>query len=229
MVTVLLRTLLIYTVLELSMKLMGKRQIGEFQLSELVTTLFISELAVLPISDPQIPLLYVILPLTLIISLEVITSFVSLKSSIVRRFFSGKPSVIIRRGKLDQHELLKLRISCSELLAQLRQKGFSDISDVYYAIIEDDGILSVFPRRDKRPPNTDELDRNGAAGEDIHECGIAHSLIIDGDIIEENLRTSGKNRGYIEKELRRAGCRLSEVFLFTCDDAGNTNIIKKEN
>ena len=228
MTTVLLRTLLIYTVLELSMKLMGKRQIGEFQLSELVTTLFISELAVLPISDPQIPLLYVILPLSLVISLEVISSYISLKSGIVRRFLAGKPSVIIRRGKLDQRELLKLRISCSELLAQIRQKGFSDISDVYYAIVEDDGILSVFPRREKRPPNTDELTPNGDAGEDIPDCGIAHSLVIDGDIIEENLRASGKNRNYVEKELRRAGCRISDVFLFTCDDAGNTNIIKKE-
>ncbi len=223
MATILLRTLLIYTVLELSMKLMGKRQIGEFQQSELVTTLFISELAVLPVSDAQIPLLHVILPLTLIISLEVITSYISLKSSVVRRLLSGKPSVIIRRGKLDQKELLKLRISCSELLAQLRQRGIADIGDVDYAIVEDDGILSVFPKRDKRPPTSEEL-----VGTNVPDYGIAHSLVIDGDIIEENLRSSGKNRAYIDSQLRLAKCSLDEVFLLSCDDAGNVNIIKKE-
>lgn len=223
MPTVLLRTLFIYSSLELSMKLMGKRQIGEFQLSELVTTLFISELASLPITDPDIPLSYVMVPLILIISLEVITAFVSLKSIRFKRFFSGRPSVIIKEGKLDQKELARLRISLSEFLGQLRQKGFSDLSDINYAIIEDDGMLSVFPKKDKRPPNTDELkDRK------LPECGIAHSLIIDGEIIDENLSASGLTETEVIKELEKAGISKKEVFLFSRDDAGNKNIIRKE-
>ncbi len=227
MITVLIRTIIIYVTLELSMKLMGKRQIGEFQLSELITTLLISELASLPIAEPDIPLLYAIFPLLLIISLEVITSFISLKSGIVRRFFSGKPSVIINRGVLDQRELSKLRISCSELLGQLRQKGYSDISDVYYAIVEDDGILSVFPRAEKRPPNADEL-APCIGGTLPADPGIAHYLIIDGAVIKENLSASGKDMNFIEQELRRAKCEVSGVFLLSCDDMGRCNIIKKD-
>lgn len=223
MPTVILRTLLIYSSLELSMKLMGKRQIGEFQLSELVTTLFISELASLPITDPDIPLSYVMTPLILIISLEVITAFISLKNSKIKRFFSGKPSVIVKRGVLDQKELSKLRISLSEFLGQLRQKGISDINDVNYAIIEDDGMLSVFPKQAKRPPNTEETENKK-----LPDSGIAHSLIIDGEIIDENIISSGLSYKTVERELKRAGITKNEVFLLSCDDAGNTSLIRKE-
>ncbi len=227
MFTVLIRTMIIYVTLELSMKLMGKRQIGEFQLSELITTLLISELASLPIAEPEIPLLYAILPLLLIISLEVITSFISIKCGTVRRFLSGRPSIIINRGTLDQKELSRLRISCSELLGQLRQKGYSDISDVYYAIVEDDGMLSVFPRAEKRPPNGDEL-APCSDGTLPTESGIAHYLIIDGKVINENLSVSGKDMRFIEARLRHAKCRVRDVFLLSCDDAGKWNLIKKD-
>lgn len=223
MPTVLLRTFVIYCSLELSMKLMGKRQIGEFQLSEFVTTLFISELASLPITDPDIPLTYVMAPLILIISLEVITTFISLKSIRLKRFFSGKPSIIIHKGVIDQKELAKLRISLSEFLGQLRQKGISDIEDVNYAIIEDDGMLSVFPKKDKRPPNIEDVnDRK------LPDNGIAHSLVIDGEIIDENLKASGVSKKYIENELKKAGISLKDVFLFSRNDSGSNNIVKKD-
>ena len=227
MPTVIIRTFIIYVILELSMKLMGKRQIGEFQLSELVTTLLLSELAALPIADPDIPLLYMVLPVSLIISLEVITSFLSVKSGRLRRFFSGKPSVLIRRGELDQQELRRLRISASELLGQLRQKGYGDISEINYAIVEDDGQLSVFPKTESRPPNIDEF-AAVSAGEITPERGIAHALIIDGDLIEENLRCSRKTRAFIEHQLRQAQCRQRDVLLLLCDDTDKVTLIKKE-
>ena len=227
MPTVLIRTLIIYVILELSMKLMGKRQIGEFQLSELVTTLLLSELAALPISDPDIPLLYMAVPVALIISLEVITSFLSVKSLKLRRLFAGKPSVLIRRGALDQRELRRLRISCSELLAQLRQKGYGDISEINYAIVEDDGQLSVFPKIDMRPPNIGEF-TDVIGGTVPPDCGIAHALIIDGDIIEDNLKCSQKTHAFVEDQLRQAKCRKKDVLLLLCDDTDKVTLIKRE-
>ena len=227
MPTVLIRTLIIYVILELSMKLMGKRQIGEFELSELVTTLLLSELAALPISDPDIPLLYMAAPVGLIISLEVITSYLSVKYTFFRRLLSGKPSILICRGKLDQRELRRLRISCSELLGQLRQKGYGDISDVYYAIVEDDGQLSVFPKITKRPPNIDEVtDVNG--GVTPPDSGVAHALIIDGEVIEENIRAAGKTSAFVEHHLRMENCAQRDVLLLLCDDTGKVTLIKKE-
>ena len=227
MPTVLIRTFIIYIILELSMKLMGKRQIGEFQLSELVTTLLLSELAALPISDPDIPLLYMAVPVALIISLEVITSFLSVKSLKLRRIFAGKPSVLIRRGVLDQQELRRLRISCSELLAQLRQKGYGDISEINYAIVEDDGQLSVFPKVDMRPPNISEF-TDVMGGAVPPDGGIAHALIIEGDIIEDNLKCSQKTVTFVEDQLRQANCRQKDVLLLLCDDTDKVTLIKRE-
>ncbi len=227
MPTVIIRTFIIYVILELSMKLMGKRQIGEFQLSELVTTLLLSELAALPISDPDIPLLYMAAPVALIISLEVITSFLSVKSVRIRRLFSGKPSVLIRHGVLDQNELRRLRISCSELLGQLRQKGYGGISEINYAIVEDDGQLSVFPRVDMRPPNVGELS-DVMAGTVPPDSGISHALIIDGSLIEENLRCSGKTHAFVEHQLRQAHLSRRDVLLLLCDDTDKVTLIKRE-
>ncbi len=208
MLTVILRTLILYGVLEISMKLMGKRQIGEFEMGELVTTLFISELAALPIGDPEIPLLRALVPLGIVVVLEVSISFLSMKCRAVRRFIAGKPSHIIVRGVLDQNELFRQRISCAELLAQLRQKGISDISDVYSAIIEDDGTLSVFTKSDV-------------------PSGITHSIIIDGVIIDENLTASGKGRGFVDQELSKRKLSADDIFLMTVDDCGCVKLIKK--
>lgn len=208
MLTVIFRTLILYCVLEISMKFMGKRQIGEFEMGELVTTLFISELAALPIGDAEIPLLRALVPLGIVVALEVATSFLSMKFRFVRRFVAGKPSHIIKEGKLDRAELSRQRISCAELLSQLRQKGIADISEVYSAIIEDNGTLSVFTKADV--PN-----------------GITHALITDGELIHENLDISKKSVDFVECELRKAKLSKKDVFLMMIDDGGKVTIIKK--
>ncbi|MCD8055573.1 MAG: DUF421 domain-containing protein [Clostridiales bacterium] len=227
MSTILIRTFIIYTALGFAMKLMGKRQVGEFQISELITTLLLSELASLPMTDPDIPLLYVALPVLLIISIEVVTSFLTMKSVGARKLIVGKPAVIVCRGALDQRELYRLRISVSELLGQMRQNGISDIADVEYAIVEDDGRVSVFPKRNKRPPHVDEFDKNGAVPPEP-ETGVAHALIVDGKIIKENLKTAGRTQDYVRCELSARKLSAREVLLLTADDAGNVNVIKKE-
>ncbi len=209
MVTVVWRTFILYAVLMVSMKLMGKRQIGEFEMYEFVTTLFVSELAALPIADPDIPLSYALAPLAVVIVLEVTVSFSALKSGRMRKLIMGKPSCVIRRGVIDQKELKRQRVSCAELLGQLRQKGVPDVTEVAYAIIEDDGMMSVFLNADA--PN-----------------GISHALVIDGDLIRENLTVTGKNVDFVKHELEKRRIKLADVFLLTVDDKGNTNLIKKK-
>ena len=146
MATVLLRALIIYITFGVSMRLMGKRQIGEFRLSELVTTLVLSEIAAIPITDINIPLLYALVPIIMILTLEIALSYAETKWNLLKRAISGKPSILIARGVVNQRELLRLRIGINELVAQVRQSGVGDIADVNYAILEDNGRMTILQR-----------------------------------------------------------------------------------
>ena len=142
MLTILIRTILIYLILLFVLRIMGKRQIGELDLTELVITLMLSELAVEPITDGNIPLLYALIPILTLISLEILISFAETKSVFIKNILPEKPNYLIERGVLNQKELEKQRITMDELLCELRLKDISDIGDVYYAILERNGKLS---------------------------------------------------------------------------------------
>ncbi len=194
---------------------MGKRQVGELQLSELVTTFMLSELAINPIQDTSIPIFYSLIPLVFLLAAEVIMSFVMTKSPFMKKMLFGSPSIIIQHGILNQKELSRLRISISELLGELRLKDVSDINDVDYAILEQNGKLSVFLKKDKI---TLEKESDG----------IAHSIVIDGDINESNLKYAKKSREWIFDQLSLRSIDIKDVFLMTVDDGENINIIIKE-
>lgn len=191
------------------MRMTGKRQIGELQISELVTALMLSELAVAPISNVNISLLYAVIPITTLITLEIIITFIVTKSKFCKRIFDGEPSFIIKHGVLDQRELAKQRISVDEFCGELRLKDAANIGEVDYAIIEQNGKLSVFPKS------------GGSGG------GIAHLLIIDGDINYNNLNISGRSDRWLAKRLSESKLSQDEIFMFSVDDAGNEIIIKK--
>ncbi len=211
MATVLIRTAIIYILFTFAIRLMGKRQVGEMQLSELITTFMLSELAINPIQDISIPIAYSIIPLIFLFSMEVITSFLVTKLPAFRRAFMGAPSIIIRGGVLDQKELERLRISISELLSELRLKDVAKIEDVDYAILEQNGQLSVFLKDNKKASN-----------------GIAHALIQDGSINYSALDEIGQDPTWLEDNLKSNGLGIKEVFLMTVDESNNINIIKKE-
>lgn len=211
MATIFIRTLIIYFTLIFTMKLMGKRQVGELQLSELITTFMLSELAALPISDKNIPLFHALLPILLLISLEVIISFAITKINKLKNIMYGQPSYLIYNGTLDQKELLRLRISVDELLSELRLKDVADITEVQYAILEDNGKLSVI----RKPSNNQK------------EC-YAHSIVIDGTIIPEEIQRIGKTKEWVYKWLKKHGADISEVFLMTVDDSSKIHLIIKE-
>ncbi len=222
MATVFLRTVIIYILFILCLRLVGKRQVGELQLSELVTTFMLSELAVNPIQDFSIPIAYAIIPLILLLVFEVIMSFLVTKSNLLKKAFFGDPSIIVKNGVVNQKELSRLRIGVSELLGELRLKGFSDVSEIDYAILEQNGKLSVFPKVENRPVSISDLDIKKK------EDGISHPLIVDGKINQSNLIYANKSEKWLNSYLARHSINIKDVFLLTCNDANSINIIMKE-
>lgn len=219
MLTILIRIILIYAILLITMRVMGKRQIGQMQVSELITTILLSELAAQPIADDRIPLIYAIIPIGTLISIEVILSFAETRIDFLKPIFNGRPNILINRGKIDAKELLKVRMSLEELLSQLRISGISDISDVEYAILEHNGQLSVIPKRRAQPPTA--FDENLK----ITESGLAHALIVDSKISDFDLSLIGKNKKWLHSRIKKLNVDLKDILLFTVDDNGKENLI----
>jgi len=222
MVSIVFRTIIIYLFLLLAMRLMGKRQIGELQISELIVTFMLSELAVNPIANPSMPLLHALIPILLLLAIEVTLSYWMTKSNKMKRLLAGSPTVLIRKGKLDQKALSDNRLEIDELLSELRQGGFADPGEVEYAILEENGKVSVFPKSAYSPITCQD------AGYKTAERGIAHPVIVDGEIMETELQHAGKSRKWLEKELQARKMILAQVFLCTVNDSGDIFWVKKE-
>lgn len=212
MASIFVRTVLIYVILIAMMRFTGKRQIGQLQVSELITAFLISEIASNPVTDSNIPLLHAIVPITVILCLEVIASFLSTKSAIIKKILEGKPSVVVRNGKPVQKEMAKMRMSVEDLFCQLRLKDAPSPSVVDYAIFEPNGQLSVFPL-ENAPTVT----------------GIAHPVIVDGHIISYVLKDIGRDEKWLGKILADKKIRdIKTVFLMTVDDGDAITVYKKE-
>ena len=222
MLTILLRTLIVYGILIGTMRLMGKRQLGELEISELVTTLLISEIASLPIENPNVPVIVVIIPLITILTLEISLSVILLKCPRLKNLASTRPSILIRQGKVDQQELRRVRISVDELISEVRQSGIAALDDVEYAILEQNGKISVIARRGAQPPCADDLSLS------LPECGIVHILIADGRINRYNMRLLRLNDTDIDRYLSEKGLPAADVFLLGMNDAGELYWIEKE-
>ena len=207
MTSILVRTLIIYLLLSFSLRIMGKRQLGELDVSELVSTLLISEIASIPIDDPDIPLLNAIIPILFILSTEIILSTIKNKSERLKKTIEGKPEYIIYKGRLLQKVLDDNRISINELLSGLRSQGIGDIKKVYYATVEQNGVLSVLK---------------------VGESDLAHPIIIDGRVIEDTIKTLGYDRRWLDKQLAEQKAKQDDIFLMTVKDDGEINLIEKE-
>ncbi len=222
MLTVFLRTVITYLVLMIAMRIMGKRQIGELEVSELIVTLMLSELATSPISSTDIPISHAIIPIITVLTFEVVTSVILIKIPRIKNFVSSKPSVLIDKGKLNQRELAHIRMSVDELVGELRRQGSTSIEEIEYAILEQNGKMTVVPKMQFRQPTLEQLKLKDK------ETGIAHILIADGYINRYNLRGTGHDDAWLEAELKRRGHRSSEVYLMTVDDVGNIFLVPKE-
>lgn len=197
---------------------MGKRQIGQLEVSDLVSTLLLSELAALPIENHDIPLLYSIIPTVILMSIEIFTAALQGKFPGLKNIFSPRPSVLIRMGTPDFSELERCRMSGDELMVALRKSGTTDISEVAYAILEQDGSVSVIPRAYAKPATARDVSAKNA------ETGIFHIIIDRGTINSNSLQKIDRTHQWVEKAVDKYNLSVSEVRLMLCDEAGNIQV-----
>lgn len=222
MFIILFRTVLIYIFLIGTMRLMGKRQLGELEVTDLVITLLLSEIATIPITDKSTPLLYAIVPVVTLASFEVFTSGLTLKYPKLKKLLSPKPAVLIRNGKADRCEMQKVRISLDELLCELRQKSISDINQVDYAILESNGKISIITKAAYTPPVANQF------GMAPQECGIQHIIFCDGVYSDQTLQALGKDRTWAQKKMKEHGLSPDQVFYMIADDLGGVVVERRK-
>lgn len=224
MITAFFRTVILYLILMLGLRLLGKRQIGELEPSELVLTLIISDLAAVPMQDFGIPLVNGLFPIITLLCLSMLVSFFNLKSIRFRALVCGRPAVIIRDGQIQQQSMARNRFTVDELFEQLRSQGYSDLASVKYAILETSGQLSILPYT-RCSPVTPEL-----LGLDAPDQATLPLLVInDGHIMDRDLAATGHDRAWLYKQLKqRQILDPRQVFLMTVDENGTVTCIKKE-
>ena len=202
-----IRTIIIYMILLAVMRLSGKRQIGEIQTSELVTTFLLSDIASYPLTDPAIPLLNAIIPIFTIIPLEIIFSFLTTKSARLKKILDGNPSFIVMHGKIQKQEMSRARLSMEDLLCEMRLKNIASVSDVDYAILEQNGQISVFQKT---------------------EAPLSHAIVIDGILNQTLLKKIGKNKHWLERIMKEKNIRdLRNIFLLSVTDSGSVTLIRQ--
>lgn len=221
MFTVVFRTVIMYVFILVAVRIMGKRQISQLQNSELVVTLLISELAVMPIDKPDEPLWQGLAAMTVLILCEIIVSLLMMKSGGFRGAVCGKPIVIIENGKIQQSQMRRLRMSTEDLFEQLRQNGVFSLDEVAYAIIETNGLMSVLRHR-ADDPLTPKL-VNISARDELPEVVV----ISDGEISGGSLRLCGKTEQWVADTLKANNTTLHDVFIMTVKRNGEYKIIGK--
>jgi len=214
MIIVVIRTLILYTLVIIALRMMGKREIGQLQPFELVVIIMISELAAIPSENVGIPLLSGIIPILVLLLASLTLSLISLKSERARAIISGTPSILIQRGQIIEEELKKNRYNLTDLLEELRIKNVPNISDVEFAVLETNGQLSVFPKSQKRP----------TIPEDFHITtkfeGLPISIIMDGNLNYKNLEQAKKDLKWLKKELKKQKVeRIEDVFFASLDSS----------
>ena len=205
MVSIFVRTFIIYLLLTLSMKIMGKREIGELDVGELVSTLLISEVAAIPIDDPDLPLMNAIVPILFILSLEILISYGKTKSNKLKSAIEGRASYLIYKGRILESALSDNRLTLNELLSEIRTQGIADFEDVGYAILEQNGRISIIKRT---------------------EGELRHNLIIDGEYMKEEMELSSVSKEEIDEELARKGLTADKIMLMTKKD-NQFNIVQR--
>ena len=223
MFTGVVRAGILYLVIIAGVRLMGKRQVGELEPSELVLSLIIADLASVPMQDYGIPLLTGVAPILTLLALTMVLSVGTMKSRRLRALLCGRPSMVIRNGKLDVGEMRRNRLTVDELLEELRCKGYADPAAIRYAILETNGQLSVLPYADQKPPTAQQMALF------VAETDPPRVLVSDGEILEGNLRALGRDRKWLDQRLEERGCSgLEAVFLLLVDQTGSIYLARKD-
>lgn len=224
MATAFLRTVILYILIMAGLRLMGKRQIGELEPSELVLTMMLSDLATVPMQDFGIPLLSGVIPILTLLALSMLVSQLSLRSIRFRRVLCGTPTILIDRGSICQQAMRRNRFTIDELLEELRGQGFCDPRDVKYAVLENSGQLSILPWPSAQPPTAEDMDLHP---ED--NVTLPTILVNDGRLITKNLKACGKSEEWLRRQLVKQHIKTyQDVFLLTLDDRGQLICLPKE-
>lgn len=217
-----IRAIIIYVVIIIAVRLMGKRQVGELKPHELVITILISAIAVIPLEENSMPLANCLVPILLFVSLEIIMSVISMKSLWFRNLLQGRPIFIIRQGRLDQKKLKQLRLTMDDVVDALRQKDIFDISQVEDAVIETNGSISVLPKAEYQPITASDINLS------VKEKGMPVAIVIDGKPVNEYFNEYKLKDSEIELVLQTVNRDVERIMLLTIDDDGNTYLIDKE-
>lgn len=221
MLITLFRTIILYILVLITIRILGKRQVGELQPADLVLTILLSEILVIPMQDPEIPLIHTVIPVLLLIGFEIVISVISLKSLRFRTLLQGNSLIVIRNGVVDQKQLQRLRFTIDDLLEALRKKDVFDITTVEYAIVETDGTLSVL----LKPEHTIPAARNLKV--QLPDNGMPTVIISDGKIVETDFKECNMTPEKMDKLIQKKHIVVKDVLLMTMDKNGNTHMIKK--
>ncbi len=223
MLLILLRTLILYLITLFAIRIMGKREVGQLQPFELTVLLIISEMAAIAMQDGGVPLANSIAPILFISILQIGIAIFNMKNERIRSLFCGSPTIVIEKGRVREDKLRDLRMNMSDLSEQLRTKGYFDLNEINYAIMEPNGQLSVLPRASDSPPSAADLQIGRA------EKGLSLALILDGKINHLNLRQLGRDEAWLRRELaRQTESPPEEVFLFCVNEANESFLQLKE-
>ncbi|HET7658083.1 MAG TPA: DUF421 domain-containing protein [Bacillales bacterium] len=195
--TIILRTVFLYFFILLVFRMMGKREIGQLSILDLVVSIMIAEMAVMSIEDPKTPMLRTIIAIGVLMVVQILLAIVSLKSEKVRHYVDGQPTTIIDKGKIDEKEMRRQRYNYDDLLLQLRENNIKNLSDVEFAILEPTGKLSVYKR-------TDNQNDDGMLTPD-QDLDIPHPLILDGQIQGQHLERINQTEFWLRQQLRQLG------------------------
>lgn len=217
-----IRTIFLYLVLIFSVRLMGKRQIGEMEPTEFVVTMLVANLAAIPMQDGGIPLLSGLVPILTVLGMELVLSGLIMRSVLLRKLFCGKPVILIDNGKLIQDNLRRTRITLDELTGHLREKDVLDLNAVQFAILETNGNLSVFPYPREKPAPAKE------AGIDVKQQFLPVTVVEDGYVSRDNLRKAGKDEKWLETVLSQHQAEAGDTLLLTVDKSDRILFIRKE-
>lgn len=218
----LIRTSVLYLFVIAIMRLMGKRQIGELQPTELVVTLLLSEIIAIPMQDNDISLVSTIVPVLVLVGFEILISVISLKSVKIRSLMQGNSIIIIRDGKLDLKKIKELRFTIDDVLEALRQKDIFDISKVQYAVVETNGTISVMLKPEYEPVTRGDLSL------EIRDCGMPCAVIVDGRIIKTDFNSCNMTMDKLKKIIKKDKINVDNTLLMTIDKKGNKTIIGKD-
>lgn len=221
MFVTLIRTIILYIMVIFCVRIMGKRQIGELQPTELVITILLSEIVAIPMQDNDLPLINTIIPVLTLVGFEILISVISLKSVRFRSAMQGNSLIIIRNGVLDQAQIKRLRFTVDDILEALRSKDVFDISKVQYAIVETNGELNVMLKPEYTPITHKDL------AIESEDNGIPCVVIIDGKIIESDFKDCGMNREKLQKIIKEENINVGETLLMTIDKKGNKTVIRR--